>query len=83
MEKVKMTIRIPRDLHTKAKRYAEENQTTLTDIIIANLRRVQLKEPQYTPITDRLSGVISEKTSLQDYYEHIDEKYGAKNKRVD
>ncbi len=38
MEETKLTVRVPRDLLENFKRYAAENNTTLTDLIEAYLR---------------------------------------------
>ena len=38
MEQTKLTVRVPRDLLENVKRYAKENNTTITDLIEAYLR---------------------------------------------
>jgi hypothetical protein len=40
MEQTKLTVRVPRDLLENIKRYAAENNTTITDLIEAYLRRI-------------------------------------------
>ena len=40
MPKTKLTVRVPRDLIKNAKRYAAQNNTTLTNLIEAYLRRI-------------------------------------------
>lgn len=77
MEETKLTVRIPRELLEKVKRYAAQNDTTLTNLIKAYLQHIP---PQGlledAPIIQRLSGTLSQKVSVRDYHEHLEEKYG-------
>jgi len=77
MEQTKLTVRVPRDLLENVKRYAAENNTTITNLIETYLRRIPAKEPlNDAPIVRRLSGILPDNPSIQDYREHLDEKYG-------
>jgi len=77
MEQTKLTVRVPRDLLENVKRYAAENNTTITDLIEAYLRRIPAPEPlDDAPIVRRLSGILPENVSIQAYREHLEEKYG-------
>ena len=77
MEQTKLTVRVPRDLLENVKRYAAENNTTITDLIETYLRRIPAKEPlNDAPIVRSLSGILPDNPSIQDYREHLDEKYG-------
>jgi hypothetical protein len=77
MQETKLTVRVPRDLLENIKRYAAQNNTTLTDLIQAYLRAIPTREPlENAPIVRRLSGTMSEAVSLQDYKKHVEEKYG-------
>lgn len=77
MEQTKLTVRIPRDLLENVKRYAAENHTTVTDLIEAYLRRIPVGESlKDAPIVRHLSGILPTNISIQDYREHLDEKYG-------
>ncbi len=59
MEQTKLTVRIPRGLLENVKRYAAENNTTLTDLVEAYLRRIPALEPlNNAPIVCRLSGIL-------------------------
>ena len=76
MEETKLTVRIPRDLLENIKRYAAANNTTLTDLIEAYLRRIPVQEPlENAPIVRRLSGMLSQDVSVSDYKAHLEEKY--------
>lgn len=77
MQKTKLTIRVPRDLLENIKRYAAENNTTLTNLIEAYLRRIPSQRPlENAPIVRRLSGTLSPEVTIQDYKRHLDERYG-------
>ena len=45
MQETKLTVRVPRDLLENIKRYAAQNNTTLTDLIEAYLRHIPAQEP--------------------------------------
>jgi hypothetical protein len=76
MQETKLTVRVPRDLLENIKRYAAQNNTTLTDLIEAYLRRIPVMAPMdNAPIVQRLSGTLSRSVSVEDYKKHLDEKY--------
>ncbi|HMD81096.1 MAG TPA: DUF6364 family protein [Anaerolineales bacterium] len=52
-----MTVRVPRDQPENVKRYAAENNTTITDLIEAYLGRIPAQKPlDDAPIVRRLTG---------------------------
>ena len=76
MRETKLTVRVPRDLLENIKRYAARNNTTLTSLIEAYLRRIPAQEPfDQAPIVQRLSGILSQNVSEEDYKKHLEEKY--------
>jgi hypothetical protein len=74
----KLTVRVPRKLLENAKRYARENDTTLTQLISAYLQQIstQGSELEQAPIVRRLTGSLSAGISIDDYKKYLDEKYG-------
>ena len=78
MNETKLTVRVPRDLILQAKHYARLNDTTLTSLITEFLRQLgnQTDFLQDARIVQRLSGILPEETSIEDYREHLREKYG-------
>ena len=77
MEQTKLTVRVPRDLLENIKRYAAQNNTTITAIIEAYLRPIPpQKSLENAPIVRRLSGTLSQEIIIRDYREHLEEKYG-------
>jgi hypothetical protein len=77
MEQTKLTVRVPRDLLENLKRYAAENNTTITDLIEAYLRRIPAQPLlEDAPIVRRLSGTLPGNISIDDHRQHLDDKYG-------
>lgn len=81
MQETKLTIRLPRKLLDNAKRYAREQNTTVTNLISEYLVQIPAPVPalDHAPIVRRLSGTLSKNISIEDYKQHLAEKYGAKN----
>lgn len=76
MQETKLTVRIPRELLENIKRYAAENNTTLTDLIEAYLRRIPAGQSmENAPIVRRLSGTLTQDVTIQDYEKHLEDKY--------
>jgi hypothetical protein len=76
MQETKLTVRVSRDLLENVKRYAAQNNTTLTDLIEAYLRHIPAQTPlDDAPIVRRLSGMLSQDVSVDDYKKHLEEKY--------
>jgi hypothetical protein len=77
MQQTKLTVRVPRDLLENLKRYAAQNNTTITDLIEAYLRRIPARESlEDAPIVRRLTGTLSPGVTIQDYKQHLEKKYG-------
>ncbi|KAA3643918.1 MAG: hypothetical protein DWQ07_17530 [Chloroflexi bacterium] len=77
MQNTKLTVRLPKGLLEKAKRYAAEQNTTVTKLIETYLRRIPGEsELDNAPIVQRLSGTLSQDLSVEDHKQHLEEKYG-------
>ncbi len=78
MEKTKLTVRVPRDLLDDAKRYARENNTTLTRLVSEYLRRLGTRDILLAdaPIVRRLTGILPLEASVEEYHEYLEGKYG-------
>jgi hypothetical protein len=74
----KLTVRVPRRILENAKRYARENNTTLTELISTYLQQIPEAALglEDAPIVRRLTGSISPDVTVEDYKKHLDEKYG-------
>ena len=73
-----MTIRLPRDLLEEAKRYAREHNTTLTRLVSAYLQRLSTEDDLLAdaPTVRRLSGILPQEASVQEYREYLEDKHG-------
>jgi replication fork clamp-binding protein CrfC len=78
MERTKLTIRLSRQLVEGAKRYAKEHHTTLTKLVSEYLRQLSLRGDPLAdaPTVRRLSGILSQDASVEDYHKYLEEKYG-------
>ncbi len=77
MEETKLTVRIPKELVEKAKKFAIKNNTTVTNLIEAYLQNMSAADYlDDAPIVRRLSGSLPQSISIEDYHEHMEEKYG-------
>jgi hypothetical protein len=78
VEKTKLTIRVARELPEEAKRYAEENNTTLTRLVSEYLRRLTIQNDSLAeaPVVRRLSGILSPDASVEEYQKYLASKHG-------
>ena len=77
MNRTKLTVRVHRELLENVKQYAARNNTTLTNLIEAYLRRIPVQSPlDDAPIVRRISGILPKDVTVQDYHDHLEEKYG-------
>ena len=85
MNETKMTVRVPRDLLENAKRYARQNDTTLTRLVSNYLQRLSIQSDLLAdaPVVQRLSGVLSQDVSKEDYQSYLERKYGETTERSD
>jgi hypothetical protein len=75
----KLTVRVERDLIDAAKRYAQRQGITLSQLIEDYLRSLAIQQDEElfnTPILQKLSGILPSSTTLDEYHRHLNEKYG-------
>ncbi|PKN99500.1 MAG: hypothetical protein CVU43_15140 [Chloroflexi bacterium HGW-Chloroflexi-5] len=76
MQKTKLTVRVDQDILNNLKQYAASNRTTLTDLIDAYLRHIPDQNPgKHTTIVSKLSGILSQDVTIEDYKQQLEEKY--------
>lgn len=67
---------MPRELVENIKEFARQHDTTLTRLIEAYLQRIPSQSlPENAPIIRRLCGILSASVSVEDYKQHLEEKY--------
>ena len=78
MQETKLTVRVPRKLLEKAKRYASAHNITLTDLVSAYLESIPTEtgSMQNAPIVQQLTGLLSSDVSIEDYKKYLEQKYG-------
>jgi uncharacterized protein DUF6364 len=78
MKDARLTVRVPRGLLEDAKQYAAENRTTLTRLVSEYLRELTARRDPLAdaPVVRRLSGTLSQKVTVREYRDHLEEKYG-------
>lgn len=78
MERAKLTVRAPRLLLERAKRYAEAHDTTLTRLVTEYLCRLGTHDDGLAdaPVVRRLSGVDSRDVGAEEHREHLWRRYG-------
>jgi hypothetical protein len=78
MEQTTLTIRLPSDLIQGARRYAEQHQTSLTQLIALYLRRLIAQEHllDNAPIVGHISGILPADASIDEYHAYLEEKHG-------
>ena len=81
MGQTKLTIRVSRDLLEGAKRYAKQHNTTLTRLVSEYLRQLDARGGLFVdaPIVRRLSGILPQDASLDEYRTHLEQKYGTQD----
>ena len=77
----KLTVRAPRALIDRARRYAARHDTTLTRLVTNYLQQLPDAgaEPGDAPLVRQLTGTIAPDLSAGDYHAHLEDKYGADN----
>lgn len=77
MQVKKMTVRVRKDLLEKAKRYAQENDTTLTRLVASYFEQLTLERDPLVdaPTVRRLVGSLEPTVTVDDYRQHLAEKY--------
>lgn len=75
----KLTVRVDRELVEVAKRFAAQQGISLSRLIENYLNFLAIKQDESlaeTPILHRMSGILTPDISLDDYYRHLEDKYG-------
>lgn len=77
MGKTKFTVRVDETALLAAKHYADEHDTTVTSLVEAFFKSLDWvgKIPHGTPVLNELAGSLKESTDLDDYRDHLKEKY--------
>ena len=75
----KLTLRVNEDLIKIAKRYASQHGVSVSQLVENYLKSLAIEQNDpliQTPILQRLTGILPENISSDEYHQHLDEKYG-------
>ena len=78
MKQTLLTIRLPRELVKRAERYAEQHETSLTQLIALYLQQPVMQENLLddAPTVRCLSSILPTDASKDEYHAYLEEKYG-------
>lgn len=74
----KLTLRVDDELIRAAKRYARQNGTSLSRLVENYLRSLVTEQdisPTKTSVLQQMTGMLPLETSLDEYHQHLVEKY--------
>jgi len=78
-EKKKLTLRINAHLIEQAKHYANQHETSVSQLVETFFQELnrQAQQDSATPVLDSLVGILPAETAVDDYYDYLTEKYGS------
>ena len=75
----KLTLRVNEELIKIAKRYASQHGVSVSQLVENYLKSLAIEQNDpliQAPILQRLTGILPENISSDEYHQHLDEKYG-------
>ena len=76
MSRKKLTLSVDEDVIRKAKRYSRRHDTSISRLVTEFLSSLSDGEGFEAPVVSRLRGVLSSDVSVEEYRDHLAEKYG-------
>ena len=76
MSRKKLTLSVDEDVIRKAKRYSRRHDTSISRLVTEFLSSLSDSEGFEAPVVSRLRGVLSSDVSVEEYRDHLAEKYG-------
>ena len=77
-QKTKLTVRIDVSALEGAKRYVTTHNTSLSALISTFFHTLTEQDPQQaqTPMLRKLTGILPQEISKEEYHAYLDQKYG-------
>lgn len=75
MGKKKLTLSVDATVVERAKRFSRRNKTSISELVTGFLASLEDEAQASTPIVDRLTGIIPDRGSEDDYHRYLEEKY--------
>ena len=74
--KKKLTLSIDETVIERARRYSRAHNTTISELVSNYLDRLDAPaDPEYSPFVQRLRGLLSPDTSIEEYRQHLERKH--------
>lgn len=74
--KKKLTLSVDEDVIEKARRYSRQHNTSISQLVTTYLRHLDSPSDQaFSPLVQRLRGILPSDTSLDEYRKHWEEKH--------
>ena len=73
----KLTLSVDERIIERAHRYSRRHNTSISQLVSNYLDRLSEDEPRepFSPTVRRLIGILPSDASVEDYREHVEEKY--------
>jgi len=75
MPRKKLTLSVEEEAIRKGRWFSKKHQTSISRLVSDFLSSLADPESPDTPIVSRLRGVLSPEVRVEDYHEHLIEKY--------
>lgn len=72
----KLTLSVDEDVIDRARRYSQQHNTSISRLVTNYLAQLSSASGAATPIVSRLRGILPSDINLDEYKEHLEEKYG-------
>ncbi|MGQ0656646.1 MAG: DUF6364 family protein [Chromatiales bacterium] len=76
MSSTKLTLLIDEKLIQRAKRYSKVHNISLSQMVSRFLAALPGKRQEYPPKVRRLTGLLPQNASVDEYHEHLRRKHG-------
>jgi hypothetical protein len=74
--KKKLTLSVDEDVIEQARRYSRQHNTSISQLVTTYLRHLDSPSDQeFSPLVQRLRGILPSDTSLDEYRKHLEEKH--------
>lgn len=75
--KKKLTLSVDEDVIEHARRYSREHNTSISQLVTTYLSHLDAPpDREFSPLVQRLRGVLPDDVSIEDYRRHLEEKHG-------
>ena len=75
MSRKKLTLSVDEDVIRKAKRYSRRHDTSISRLVTEFLSSLSDDEGFEAPVVSRLRGILPSTVSVEEYRDHLAEKY--------